>query len=666
VRKEINQEGQGGLPLRKDDVVCVSVRDIGSDGSGIGKADGFTLFIKDAVVGDVVTAKIMKVKKGYGFARLQEVKKPSPFRVAPVCPIARKCGGCQLQELSYEQQLIYKEKKVHDVLTRIGGVDAELVNAVTNPTLGMENPWRFRNKEQLPIGMHNGRPAAGFYAGRTHCIVPVEDCLVGAEANQEIMEAILHYMEQYHVPAYDEETGKGLMRHVLIRNGRYTGEIMVCLVVNGTDLPHEEKLIRELCALHPAEHNTEMEDISQSREQHSVNAAQRNVFVMDEAQKMGKSMRKLPSPRIACISLNINTARTNVIMGEKTRTLWGSDTITDIMHVMDVEMDAAGMNSAYLCKDAEIAENNGTRTRQDRNGNGEKCRAVFRDAHRRVTFRISPLSFYQVNPIQAEKLYSLVRYYAGLTGKEIVWDLYCGVGTIGCFLAADAKEVYGVEIIPDAVRDARKNAEENGIANITFHVGKAEEVVPAYVEQRLEELGETAGVHSRNLVDVVVVDPPRKGCDEKCLETILQVAPERIVYVSCDPATMARDCRILAAGGYELRAVQPVDQFPHTVHIETVCLLVRRNSLHIDIDVDVEEMLQEKRGQATYAQIKDYVLEQNGLKVSSLYISQVKRKCGLDVSDSYNKPRSEEAIVPQCPPEKEEAIMNALRHFGVI
>ena len=611
----MNRDGKGDLPFQKDDIVRVSIQDISSDGAGIGKVDGFTLFIKDAVVGDTVTAKIMKVKKGYGFARLVEVAEPSPFRVAPPCPIARKCGGCQLQELSYEQQLVFKEKKVRDVLMRIGGFAPELVEAITNPTLGMEEPWRFRNKEQLPVGMQNGRPVAGFYAGRTHCIVPIEDCLVGAEANQEIMKVVLQYMEQYHVPAYDEETGKGLVRHVLIRNGRYTGEIMVCLVVNETKLPQEEKLVEKLCGLYaPGEglidhsiNRSGAAAAAQNSDSCMRNAAERkeNDF-KGTSSKLAEETGKLPAPRITSISLNTNTARTNVIMGEQTRTLWGSDTITDIMHVMDVEMIADGVCLRELSDSAGITERkegftdelNGTLAGLNEVGTGRKSKAEFRDAHRKVVFHISPLSFYQVNPTQAERLYSLVRYYAGLTGKEIVWDLYCGVGTIGCFLAADAKEVYGVEVIPDAIRDARKNAEDNGIRNITFHVGKAEEVVPAYVEQRLKELEETGcekvsvdesstaaenaeektlAERRNQIVDVVVVDPPRKGCDEKCLETILQVAPERIVYVSCDPATMARDCRILAAGGYELKAVQPVDQFPHTIHIETVALLQKMN-----------------------------------------------------------------------------------------
>ncbi len=480
--------------FQKNDIVTVEIKDISSDGAGIGKADGFTLFIKDAVMGDTVTAKIMKVKKGYGFARLLEVVAPSPFRTAPKCELARKCGGCQIQELSYDRQLSFKQKRVKDVLLRIGGFSEELVQQVMHPILGMEEPWRFRNKEQLPVGEKDGRPAAGFYAGHTHCIVPVSDCLVGPEENQKILAAVLKYMEEYHVPAYREETGTGLVRHILIRSGIYSRETMVCLVINGRKLPKEEKLVERLKEI----------------------------------------------PEIVSICLNSNTEKTNVIMGQKGRVLWGKEAIEDTMHVLPAQYEGGQVR--------------------------------FGVSLRSITYRISPLSFYQVNPHQAERLYSIVRCYAQLTGTETVWDLYCGVGTIGCFLAEDAGEVYGVEVIPDAIKDARKNAKENGLTNITFRVGKAEEVLPEYVEARMKEEGRT---DKRGMVDVVVVDPPRKGCDELCLQTILETQPERIVYVSCDPATMARDCKILAAGGYELQAVQPVDQFPHTVHVETVVLMSR-------------------------------------------------------------------------------------------
>lgn len=481
--------------FQKNDIVTVTIDDIGSDGAGIGKVDGFTLFIKGALTGDTVTAKIMKVKKGYGFARMMQILKPSPLRTLPQCELAQKCGGCQIQELSYDHQLLFKQKRVRDVLLRIGGFPEETVQRTMHPILGMENPYRFRNKEQLPVGEKDGRPVAGFYAGHTHCIVPVTDCLAGPEENCEILAAVLKYMEEYHVPAYREETGTGLVRHILIRSGIYSQETMVCLVINGGKLPKEEMLV--------------------------------------------ECLRELPGMSSICI--NCNTERTNVIMGKKGRTLWGKDAIEDTMHVLPAEYE-----------------------------NGQ---VSFGASLRSMTYRISPLSFYQVNPVQAERLYSIVRRYAQLSGTEVVWDLYCGVGTIGCFLAKDALEVYGVEVIPDAIRDARINAEKNGLTNITFCVGKAEEVLPEYVESKMKAEGRT---DQQGIVDVVVVDPPRKGCDEVCLQTILETQPERIIYVSCDPATMARDCKILAAGGYELKDVQPVDQFPHTIHVETVVLLQKR------------------------------------------------------------------------------------------
>lgn len=580
------------IRFQKNDIVTVEITDISSDGAGIGKVDGFTLFIKDAVMGDTVTAKIMKVKKGYGFARLTEIVAPSPFRTAPRCELARKCGGCQIQELSYDRQLSFKQKRVRDVLLRIGGFSEETVQKTMHPILGMEDPYRFRNKEQLPVGEKDGRPVAGFYAGHTHCIVPVTDCLVGPQENQDILAAILKYMEEYHVPAYREETGTGLVRHILIRSGIYSRETMVCLVINGGKLPQEEALIACLQEL----------------------------------------------PGMSSICININTERTNVIMGRKGRTLWGKEAIEDTMHVLPAEY--------------------------------EDDKVCFGDSLRSITYRISPLSFYQVNPVQAERLYSIVRCYAGLTGTEVVWDLYCGVGTIGCFLAEDAGEVYGVEVIPDAIRDARKNAEKNGISNITFCVGKAEEVLPEYVESKLRAAGKT---DKQGMVDVVVVDPPRKGCDEVCLRTILETQPERIVYVSCDPATMARDCKILAAGGYELKEIQAVDQFPHTVHVETCVLLVRECShddemVSIKVDMDGISLKQgeyKPDEKPTYGNIKKWIKEKYGFNVTSLYIGQIKDKVGIKERKNYNI-GSGDGRVPNCPPEKEEAITEAFRHFGLI
>ena len=568
------------MAYEKNDMVTVTIEDVGMEGEGIGKIDGFPLFIKDAVVGDTVEAKIIKSKKNYAYARVEKVVTPSPFRVEPPCKSHRQCGGCQIQALSYDRQLAFKQDKVRNNLLRIGGFSEAEVDRVMEPVVGMENPLRYRNKAQYPFGTDKqGNPITGFYAGRTHSIIPNTECYLGREENREILQTILDYMKEYHVNAYDEETGKGLIRHALIRTGFYTGEIMVCLVINykgkqESYLPRQDKLLEKLALI--------------------------------------KGMTS--------VSVSINTERTNVIMGKEIHTIWGSDTITDKIRVRDTG-------------------------KEDMPYTGEE-----------LTFSISPLSFYQVNPMQTEKLYSLALEYAGLTGKESVWDLYCGIGTISLFMALRAKEVYGVEIIPQAIDDARQNAARNHIANAEFFVGKAEEVLPAVYEKE------------ESHPDVIVVDPPRKGCDEKCLDTMLKMAPSRIVYVSCDSATLARDLKLLCAGGYRLERVRPVDQFAHTVHVETICLLSKLNAKqHIEINLDMDELdLTDAEKKATYQEIKDYVLEHSGLKVSSLYIAQVKQKCGIIERENYNKSKSEDAKQPQCPPDKEKAIKEALTHFGMI
>ena len=568
------------MAYEKNDMVTVTIEDVGMEGEGIGKIDGFPLFIKDAVVGDTVEAKIIKSKKNYAYARVEKVVTPSPFRVEPPCKSHRQCGGCQIQALSYDRQLAFKQDKVRNNLLRIGGFSEAEVDRVMEPVVGMENPFRYRNKAQYPFGTDKqGNPITGFYAGRTHSIISNTECYLGREENREILQTILDYMKEYHVNAYDEETGKGLIRHALIRTGFYTGEIMVCLVINykgkqESYLPRQDKLLEKLALI--------------------------------------KGMTS--------VSVSINTERTNVIMGKEIHTIWGSDTITDKIRVRDT----GKVDMPYT---------------------GEE-----------LTFSISPLSFYQVNPMQTEKLYSLALEYAGLTGKESVWDLYCGIGTISLFMALRAKEVYGVEIIPQAIDDARQNAVRNHIANAEFFVGKAEEVLPAAYEKE------------ESHPDVIVVDPPRKGCDEKCLDTMLKMAPSRIVYVSCDSATLARDLKLLCAGGYRLERVRPVDQFAHTVHVETVVLLSQRKPDDvIEVEIELGEMdLTSAESKATYAEIKDYVLKEHGLKVSNLYISQVKRKCGIEVGENYNLPKSEDSRQPQCPEEKEKAIKDALDHFGMI
>lgn len=552
------------MSYQKNDVLTVKIEDMGHDGEGIGKCEGYTLFVKDTVIGDLAEVKVIKAKKNYGYARLMRLIEPSPHRVEPICPVARPCGGCQLQMLDYAEQLRFKEKKIAQNLQRIGG----MTEIPMEPIVGMESPFRYRNKAQFPIGQDkNGKLITGFYAGRTHQIMENRNCYLGVEQNEEILNRILAWMEENSVSAYQEETGKGLVRHVLIRFGFTTKEIMVCLVVNGKKLPAEKKLIQSL---------TELEGMTS-------------------------------------ITLSVNRERTNVIMGKEIRCLWGQEFITD-----------------YIGK---------------------------------VKYQISPLSFYQVNPVQTEKLYSLALEYAGLTGEETVWDLYCGIGTISLFLAQKAKKVYGVEIVPEAIADAKNNAKINGIENAEFFVGKSEEVLPEYYEKYAKE---HPGEHAH--ADVIVVDPPRKGCEENLLRTMADMQPDRIVYVSCDSATLARDLKILQELGYEVKKVRGVDQFPMTCHVETVVLLSKlKVDHHIEIELKMDELdLTAAESKATYDEIKAYVLNKYGLKVSQLYIAQIKRKCGIIERKNYNVSKKEDAKVPQCPPEKEAAIMDALKHFQMI
>lgn len=564
------------MEYRKNDIVTVSIEDIGNDGEGIGKTNGYTLFVKDAVLGDTVEARITKCKKNYGYARVEKVLKPSSFRVEPKCALHKRCGGCQIQAMDYAQQLAFKQNKVKNHLVRIGGFEEEQIDTVMEPIVGMEEPWHYRNKAQFPVGYdREGNLVTGFYAGRTHDIIANTDCALGAAENQKILEAILDYMKENRVTAYREKEGTGLVRHVLIRTGFCSGEIMVCLVINGRKLPAEERLIERL----------------------------RNLSVEDRTQNR----------RIASISVSVNTERTNVIMGKEIRLLWGKERIVDTLGGIE--------------------------------------------------FAISPLSFYQVNPRQTEKLYGLAVEYAGLTGRETVWDLYCGIGTISLFMAKKAKRVCGVEIIPQAIEDARENARRNGIANAEFYVGKAEEVLPEFYQRASAQQSEADKLHP----DVIVVDPPRKGCDEKCLETMLAMRPERIVYVSCESATLARDLKILCEGGYELKRVRTVDQFGQTVHVETVVLLsTQKATRHIDIEITTDELdLTCAEAKATYEQIKAFVKEKSGLNVSNLYIAQVKREFGIVERMNYNI-GAEGHKVPQVTEEKKNAIIDALKYFKMI
>ncbi|MDO4261129.1 MAG: 23S rRNA (uracil(1939)-C(5))-methyltransferase RlmD, partial [Eubacteriales bacterium] len=452
--------------MKKDDLIELTIEDLGADGEGVGRADGMAFFVKDAVVGDRVEAKIMKLKKTYGYARLMRVLEPSPMRCEPRCPFARQCGGCQLQAMKYEAQLAYKAGKVWNHLTRIGG----LTDLPVPEIIGMEDPWRYRNKAQFPFGTDKeGNPVTGFYAARSHRIIPTTECWLGVEENRPILEKILHHMKRFGIPAYDEQTGRGLVRHAMIRKGFATEEIMVCLVLNGRTMPKIDILTA--------------------------------------------SLREIPG--MTSISINVNLKNTNVIMGGETIPLWGQPCITD-----------------YIGS---------------------------------VRYRISPRSFYQVNPVQTRKLYETALEYADLKGDETVWDLYCGIGTISLFLAQKAGKVYGVEIVPEAIEDARANAALNGITNVEFFVGKAEEVLP--------EKYRTEGIRA----DVIVVDPPRKGCDPAALETMVNMQPGRIVYVSCDSATLARDVKWLGERGYEVRKVKACDMFPQGGHVESIVLLSHKS-----------------------------------------------------------------------------------------
>ena len=458
------------MEYRKEDLITIVIEDIGIDGAGIGKIDGFTFFVKDAVIGDTVEAKIMKVKKGYAYARLLNIVTPSTERTEPKCQYHKQCGGCQIQALNYRRQLLFKADKVKNNLQRIGGFSFDFLESIMESIIGMDTqgltPYHYRNKAQFPVGLDkNGEIVTGFYAGRTHVIIPNTDCALGVEENKKILEAVIQYMKENKITPYNEITGEGIVRHVLIRKGFATGEIMTCVIINADKLPHQEKLVNALSNLEG----------------------------------------------MSSITININIEKTNVIMGRTCRTIWGNDTITDVI---------GG-----------------------------------------ISFSISPMSFYQVNPIQTEKLYHLALEYADLTGEETVCDLYCGIGTISLFMAKKAKKVYGVEIVEQAIEDARKNAERNHIDNAEFYVGKAEELLPRLYEEE--------GLYA----DVICVDPPRKGCDEECLATMVKMAPKRIVYVSCDSATLARDLKYLCANGYELKRICPVDMFPQTVHVECVIML---------------------------------------------------------------------------------------------
>jgi 23S rRNA (uracil1939-C5)-methyltransferase len=462
-------------PFQKNEEVTVDIIGLTHDGEGVGRADGFTLFIQGALPGEHVRAKVMKTKKQYGYARLEELLQASPSRIEAPCDIYKECGGCQLQHFDYPAQLEWKRQHVVDNLVRIGKLnvagegDGAPEGIIVHQTVGMEDPWRYRNKASVPIGTsaRDGQLIAGFYARGSHRIIDMDDCLIEHEHNDEVIRVVKRLGRELGATPYDEESGRGVLRHVMARTGVVTGEIMVVLVTNGRKLPSSEEWVKRI------------------REE---------------------------LPGVKSIVQNVNERNTNVIFGDETRVLWGSEVIYD-------ELDG-------------------------------------------IRFAISARSFYQVNPMQTVALYRKAVEYAGLTGTETVIDAYCGIGTISLFLARQAGRVYGVEIVPEAIEDAARNAALNGISNASFEAGPAEVVIPRW---------RTEGITA----DVIVVDPPRKGCDPALLETILAMKPERVVYVSCNPSTLARDLRVLEDGGYRTVEVVPVDMFPHTVHVECVVGICR-------------------------------------------------------------------------------------------
>ena len=450
------------LPVQKNEYIDVLFEDLTHDGAGVAKVEGYPLFVPNGLPGEKAKIKVIKVNKGYGFGRLMEITEASPYRVEPECPIYKECGGCQLQHMSYEGQLKAKEKQVSDVLQRIG----KLENVKVHPVLGMENPWRYRNKAQVPIGEHEGGLIGGFYQQRSHQIIDMKACIIQQEKNDEVVKEVKEICNINGVRAYDEQKHKGELRHIMARYGLKSGEVMVVLVTRTNELTGKKKIIEEI-------------------------------------------VKRIPG--VKSIVQNINSKKTNVIFGDETRVLWGEEVIYDSI--------------------------------------GD------------IKFAISARSFYQVNPEQTKVLYDKALEYADLTGEENVIDAYCGIGTISLFLAQKARKVYGVEIVPEAIEDAKKNAELNGISNVEFAVGEAETVIPEWYEN---------GV----VADVLVVDPPRKGCDDKLLQTIINMKPKKVVYVSCNPATLARDLRVLEDGGYQTVEVQPVDMFPQTMHVECVAQLI--------------------------------------------------------------------------------------------
>ena len=540
------------MELAKNQEHTVTIEGYGEGGMSVARIDGRVVFVHGALRGEKCRVLILKTLKSVAFAKVLEVLEPSSERITPDCPYFPRCGGCTYRHIRYEEELRLKKQRVQDNLSRIGGSDVTV-----EEILGAQDTLRYRNKAQYPVSKDG---AVGFYRARTHEVIECEHCLLVRPEADAAAEALREYMQSCRVAGYDEKTGRGLIRHLYVRSNA-AGESLICVLVNGDKLPKEDRLVallRDAC------------------------------------------------PKCTGIVLGTNTKKGNVILGDRYRTLWGSDRLEDT-----------------LCG---------------------------------KTFRLSVPSFYQVNRAQAERLYAKAIEFADLTGQETVLDLYCGAGTITLALSDHAKKVLGAEIVPEAIDDARENAARNGVKNAEFFCGDASDVAKKLARENLRP-------------DVITVDPPRKGLAADVVESIAEMQPGRVVYVSCDSATMARDVKHLADLGYTAQRACAVDMFPRADHVETVVLLSKGevDSKKIRVEFSLEDMdMSEFQDGATYTQIKDYVLEHSGLKVSNLYISQIKRKCGIEVGKNYNLPKSEDSRQPMCPPEKEKAIREAFKYFGMI
>ena len=542
--------------LRKNDVFEMKCDAFGQDAQGVCRHEGMAVFVPGLLPGETALVRIVKPEKRYAFGRVEKLLSASADRREPFCPIYKRCGGCSCQHMAYETTLEFKRDQVQELLQRVGGLDISVP-----PVLGMDEPFAYRNKGAYPVALSSGTPACGFFAPRSHDLIPLPEsgCRIQREDSRDAVFAVLAWMRKNGVPPYDEANGRGLVRHVMTRSTR-AGGLMVVLVVTRPQIPQKQALIDGLRAAVPG---------------------------------------------LESVCLSVNDRRTNVILGNDIRVLWGKANMEDT-----------------LCG---------------------------------LTFSVSPLSFFQVNPQLTEVLYRLALEFAQLTGEETVVDAYCGAGTISLLLARQARRVIGIEIVPEAIENARANALRNGITNAEFHTGATEELLPRMVADGLRP-------------DVIVVDPPRKGCEEAVLRAIAAAAPKRVVYVSCGAPTLARDAKLLTELGYRAERVQCVDMFCWTGAVETVVLLSKLNTKqHIEVELNLDELdLTSAESKATYEEIKAYVLEHTGLKVSHLYIAQVKQKYGIIERENYNKPKSENAKQPKCPPEKEAAITEALKFFGMI